>query len=674
MNVHVSDDEKRAGHTLLAVARGCLSLVLITAFGCVTGSFDAQEEPPAEVPPLSATDLSPDKVSSPATAPGDDATPGPDPMDAVHRQFEAGDHNTALLSLIQASGIDPLHPDIEPMRQKILTAMSERRAVKSFTDADIADARMAIEATEKAAIPETYRLEEVVDPKLEPHGGEPSDLKKALSNNVSMHLKGATLSAFFDAISKSADLNIIADKGLAEGKSVDIEVDDVPLREILEYISRNYGVKFYLGNNLMWVTKAAPTAVPLETRLYTLHKGVHYHGSDWGEAKAGDPLGLSLKATELASSKSYLLEVIERFVPKVEGSQAHFDANVHTLFARNTPENLELIEQIITTLDVTPAQVLIEARFVEVVAADLREVGIEWVLDSPLTVSEKGVLENDSVVRVPASQIKEGTIVSYDPFKSDAQGVAPLGPQGPFGQLRAGNPPTSDQGLNFTYQGILTEPMFTAVLHALEISGKSRTLSVPRVATVNNNPAKLRNGEDLRFYEEFNAQAFSLVDINNQKYTVTVLIPKGKPSLEELGITLVAVPSVGRDMKTVSLLLTPTISRLEGFISYQDDEPLPDDDTPAALVPDQIVVKLPIVSRREIQTKIIVESGETVVLGGLMETVKQDTVHRIPILGSLPLLGPLFSRTDATEEQKNLLVFVTATVISERGTSLVPRR
>jgi type II secretory pathway component GspD/PulD (secretin) len=57
-----------------------------------------------------------------------------------------------------------------------------------------------------------------------------------------------------------------------------------------------------------------------------------------------------------------------------------------------------------------------------------------------------------------------------------------------------------------------------------------------------------------------------------------------------------------------------------------------------------------------------------------METVKQDTVHRIPILGSLPLLGPLFSRTDATEEQKNLLVFVTATVISERGTSLVPRR
>jgi type II secretory pathway component GspD/PulD (secretin) len=659
--------------TALPPVRWALLFSVMVVTSCMTGAVDPEL---ADVKPAEPVDVSESPTpQDPVEAAGTPADRLPDKgmLDAVEELYEAGDYNSALLTLIDVSRENPLHPEIERMRQKLLTSMSEQRALKSVVDADISDARMAIEATEQSAIPDTYRLEQVVDAKLDSHSPPPSELKKALSIHVSMHLKGASLSSFVDAISKSANLNIISDKGLAEGKSVDIEVDDVPLQEILDYISRNYGVQFYMGKNLMWVTAAAKTAAPLETRVYPLHKGIQYHGSDWGEAKAGDPLGLSLKATELAGSKNYILDIIERFVPEVEGAQSHFDANVHTLFVRNTPENIELIEQIITTLDVTPIQVLIEARFVEVVAADLREVGIEWILDSPLTVSEKGVLQDGNVVRVPASQINKGATASFDPFTSDLQGPNPLGPQGAFGDLRTGNPATAAQGVNFTYQGILTEPMFSAVLHALEISGKSRTLSVPRVTTINNSPAKLRNGEDLRFYEEFNAQAFSLVDDDNKKYSITVLIPKGKPELEELGITLVAVPSVGKDMKTISLMLTPTISRLEGFISYQDDSSPPGNNQPA-LAPDQIVAKLPIVSRREIQTKIVVESGETVVLGGLMETVKQDTVYRIPILGSLPLIGPLFSRTDATEEQKNLLVFVTATVINERGVSLVPRR
>ncbi|MDZ4200113.1 MAG: hypothetical protein U1E27_12610, partial [Kiritimatiellia bacterium] len=136
--------------------------------------------------------------------------------------------------------------------------------------------------------------------------------------------------------------------------------------------------------------------------------------------------------------------------------------------------------------------------------------------------------------------------------------------------------------------------------------------------------------------------------------------------LEELGITLVAVPSVGADRNTISLLLNPTISRLEGFVSYQDDTTV----TNRADQIRQVVAKLPIVSRREIQTKLVVESGETVVMGGLIDTVTQDTIHRVPVLGWLPLIGPLFRRTDTTEQSKNLLIFVTATVISERGESL----
>ena len=114
--------------------------------------------------------------------------------------------------------------------------------------------------------------------------------------------------------------------------------------------------------------------------------------------------------------------------------------------------------------------------------------------------------------------------------------------------------------------------------------------------------------------------------------------------------------------------MAPFISELKEFISYQDEAP--QEATGREIR--QVVVKLPRISRREVQTKVVVDSGETVVMGGLIRTVSQETVRRVPILGSLPLLGPLFRRTDATEEQRNLIIFVTATVISERGESLIP--
>lgn len=585
--------------------------------------------------------------------------------------YDEGRYEDALAVCVEAGATGGLSYRMETLRNRILTAITEQRLLQAQEKADLAKKRMAVESIEAEAVPETYQLERFVKTEVADHLTPAGPMRKAMEGKVTIHLKGADLSAVIDALSLDANINLIADPGVGQGKTLDIQLDDVPLREMLDYISRNFDVQFYLGKNVVWVTNPEKTkTAPLETRVYRLHKGLQFHGSDWakpGDDKAentGDRLPIAFQATELAQGANYFETVIARFVPETEGAQLHFDSNTHTLLARNTPDNLELIERILKTLDVTPPQVLIEARFVEVMVADLREIGLDWILDSPLVVSEKAVVQDGAWVQSSETQIQDGNILNYTPYSSDDGGAFPLGPQGAFGQTSQGNPPTADQGLNLTYQGVLTQPMFRAVLHALDISGKSHTLSVPRVATINNNPAKLRHGEDLRFYEEFAAQAFSLIDANNKSYTTTVLIPKGKPTLEETGITLVAVPSVGEDRRTISLLLVPTISRLEGFVSYQDES------TTNAI--SRVVVKLPIIARREIQTKVVVESGETVVMGGLVSTVKQETLHKTPFLGSIPLLGNLFKRVDATEQRKNLLVFVTATVISERGESLLP--
>ncbi len=582
----------------------------------------------------------------------------------------------ALTSYIEVRRRLPDTPGLEAMRSRILTAIEEERVQQTLRRSKLSEQQMATEAIAKSELPDTYGARRFVRRVLTSHRRPPGPMQKVLETPVTIHLQQASLSGFIAAVAQDSKINIVADAGLGMDKALDIELDEVPLSEVFDYVSRNFDVRFYVGDKLIWATdaKSAKNA-PLETRVYQLHKGIQLHDSDWDAAKAAktspnsDRISISASATELASQKTYLENIITQFVPVVEGAQLLFDHNTHTIFARNTPDNLELIEDIITTLDVTPPQILIEARFVEVTVADLRELGIDWILGSPLGVTKKSVLIDGQWQRVNKTEVDSGNLVNYSPYTSDGDGTFPLGPQGAFGLLRDGNPATADRGMNMTYRGILTQPMFQAVLHALDVSGKGRTLSVPRLTTLNNNPAKLRHGEDLRFFEEFQAQAFTLLDDNNKRYTVTALIPKGKPSLEEMGITLVAVPSVGADLQTISLLLSPAITSLEGFVSYQERSADNQDDDLADI--EQIVVKLPIISRREIQTKVVVGSGETVVMGGLVDTVKQETRQSVPFLGAIPLLGKLFQRMDVTEQKRNLLVFVTATVVSERGESVI---
>lgn len=587
----------------------------------------------------------------------------------VEELYDIGQYDQALLECVEVRQRAPETPGLSEWRQKCLNALLDQRARNLAVSQLESRRQVEVETGTQLTLPDTYGLKRLL-PGQEPDRIEADGpMAGILDKPVSAHLQGANVSALISALSREHQINIVADQSLATNVTVNIEVDNVPLRELLDYISRNFGVQFYLGQNMIWVTSPDPKkAAPLLTRMYRLRKGLQYHGSDWGAPKpttSSDLKVVSEKATVLSSEKTYIETVLEKFVPVIPGSLIHLDRDTHTLLVRNSAENLKIISDVITALDVDPPQVLIEARFIEVNVADLRELGLEWVLNSPYALTEKGVFENGVWKTAPAVVAQPGTLSKFTPYSSDSGGAFPLGPQGSFGAIREGNPATAPQGLNVTFEGVLTEPMFQAVLHALEISGKGRTLSVPRVTTVNNNPAKLRDGDDLMYYTTFTAQMFSTRDVLGQVYNMTAIVPQGEPKLAELGITLLAVPSVGQDRQTISLLLMPTISELNEYVSYQDP-PV----TNLANRVTQVVVKLPIIKRREVQTKVIVQSGETVVMGGLIRNVSMDTVHRIPVLGSLPVLGPLFRRTDTTEESRNLLIFVTATVLSERGEQL----
>jgi type II secretory pathway component GspD/PulD (secretin) len=219
------------------------------------------------------------------------------------------------------------------------------------------------------------------------------------------------------------------------------------------------------------------------------------------------------------------------------------------------------------------------------------------------------------------------------------------------------------------YHGLLSTPMFEVIIQALEESGKSQTLSVPRVTTLNNQPARIRVGEDFRYFENFELQEVATTpDSNNNQQYVSQLVPTGEPTLEELGILLEVTPSVGADLQTVTLNLKPEISEFVRFEEYD----VGSGDNGNTSTNGLSVLKLPIFRRSEIETKVAVRSGDTVVMGGLMAATQGKEITQVPILGSIPFLGALFRHEQKTNEHKNLLIFVTARILAESGEELIP--
>lgn len=547
--------------------------------------------------------------------------------------LEEGRYAEAMIACVDIGRRgDPYAPELVALQNRIMQRLAERREAAARERARMAPGRMALEIEERHGLPLTYGTQRAIRGEKGSLRGTPSAMEEVLRKKVTVHLDNVSLDDFILAIGASEDVNIVADN-MDSGKTMTIRAEDVPLGELLDYIARNLGVAFYVGENIIWATprdQGLPTT-PMETRVYRLRKG------------------LSSRETE-AGARIPLIETIERFVLQPQGAQLLFNPKAHALVARNTRENLAKIEEIIEALDVAPPQILIEARFISAAFHDLRELGVDWILNSPIVVSEKKVLRNGVPVDAPYTQIdasRPDAIVGFSPFPNQAQ------------------------GLNLSYQGILTDPMFQAVLHALETSGKARTLSVPKVTVINNESAVIRVGEDFRYFEEYDVQSVPSTTDAGQTVYRTTLVPVGTPTLQELGIQLQVTPSVGADLSDIVLKIVPEIS---SFVRWEIYEVALERGGGAQDGRTNVtgVVKLPIFSRSRIETEVVVQSGETVVMGGLITSTDQKRWEGVPILSSIPLLGRLFRHDTVQEQKNNLLIFVTAHLLSQRGEMLVP--
>ncbi len=556
--------------------------------------------------------------------------------------FQKGDLTGAMLECVDLDQKDPDLAGLESLQQRIMAALEEQRAARAAVRASTTVKRMATDAARHKDVPDTYGLRRTVHGQSTPLRTPDNPMQKALDKKVTVHLDNVNLANFILTIGASEKINIVTDNDLATNKTMTIHADQVPLAEILDYSARNFGVAFFVGDNIIWATQHDKTlpGVPMETRMYRLRKGIDGILVVGADAKSGTTAPASAPTEVLPP----LVQAIKRFVTQPDGADLLFDKTSHALIVKNTVDNLAKAEDIIEAMDVCPPQVLIEARFISTGVTDLRELGIDWILNSPLAITKEGGKNK--------TQVNMGATSGF---------TAPAG---------------AAQGLNLSYEGLLTDPMFKAVIHALEKTGKAQTLSVPKVATVNNRSASIRVGDDFRYYDEYDIQSIPSQVTGTSGNTVytSQLVPVGAPKLEELGIQLNVRPSVGADMSSITLQLVPEISEFVRYETYEvgTGNNNGNNQNSSSVTNGTSTVKLPIFRRSKIDTEVIVQSGETVVMGGLITASDGKRKEKVPFLASIPLIGLLFQNDLTDTDQKNLLIFVTATIISERGENLVP--
>jgi general secretion pathway protein D len=283
------------------------------------------------------------------------------------------------------------------------------------------------------------------------------------------------------------------------------------------------------------------------------------------------------------------------------------------------------IGQVLTNLDRPKPQVLIKVVFLEVTHTDGSDIGIEGTFSKSIGNSpSSGLVTNFNVVSnaiVPTS-ITGGNSL---PFASASNAFGLPGSSSTFG------------GANGLYQ-ILGQD-YTVTLHAIAQAGKSKVLSRPSILARNNQPATITVGQSVPLITGVTYDSFGNSH-NAISYTSVGVILKVTPFITEDGL--------------VEMIVSPQISQIDPTLSI----PI------SANANGSGTINAPVIDIRSADTVAVTPDGQTVVIGGLMQTTKTETVTKIPLLGDIPLLGNLFKRTQNNDAKTELIIFLTPHIVA----------
>ncbi|MFL6590684.1 MAG: secretin N-terminal domain-containing protein [Chthoniobacterales bacterium] len=426
--------------------------------------------------------------------------------------------------------------------------------------------------------------------------------------------QGDDVGAVLRLLARQAKINMVVSEAVAG--TVTMRLEDVTALQAVSIIVKAKGLFMDRIENVYYIKTAAErTAEPTESDSYQF---------SYARAKETAPL----IAAQLSSKDA----------PQV-------DERTNTLFFRETRANMDHIKQLLVQIDKPTKQVMIEARLVEVTANPRQSYGINWGgvfggANNPQTLRFAGSDPAEAPsYQTTVNPVTGATSVITTPGKP-AQGTV-------AGGILKGNDFFFDRYLNRLAGqfAILSAPQLSVTMRLLNEDSDAEFLANPRVVTADNMQAKI---------EIIRAQPVPQLNFNEQTATAVF----GGFQDKKFGNTLVVKPSVNKD-NFITLAVKPEISNKVGDQIFS---------IPGASGGS---VASPIIDTRSLDSNVLIKSGDTLAIGGLLQDEVTKARTKVPVLGDVPILGYLFQEKLNARVKRNLLVFVTPTIIDQHyGTGL----
>ena len=342
------------------------------------------------------------------------------------------------------------------------------------------------------------------------------------------------------------------------------------------------------------------------------------------------------------------------------------------LMVRATLEDLDIIEQAVQVLNISPPQLTIEAKFAEISQDDNKALGFNWYMGNAI-IGGNSALSGGSAPSLTGKPTTANPL-GFFPGTSTPNSV----PSSASDQLITGGlrNPAAAPALA-TYTGILTDPQFRVVINALEQRQGVDLLVAPKITTLSSRQAQIKVVEvryivtDLDLNQTSSGGSQTTGALGNNATGGGSVGSTIQPITEpiELGPVLDVVPYVSADGYTIQMTIIPTIKEFVGYdletaalFSAQAQSVGPTVGRPLTTT-----TPLPIFRLRQVVTSAVIWDGQTVVLGGLISENVTRTRDKVPVLGDLPFLGRLFRSEASQTKKKNLVIFVTPTIIDPAG-------
>ncbi len=324
-----------------------------------------------------------------------------------------------------------------------------------------------------------------------------------------------------------------------------------------------------------------------------------------------------------------MLEQISASLSRTSGAEAGsrtsitYHRGTNALVISADPEMQQALDGVIRQLDVARAQVLVEAIIVEVSDTAARELGLQYILSGSRGSAVPFTVANYSSTAPNILALTGAVVADRESSGEDSQVIEQL-------QTQALNSLLGLNGFALGGAGITDGgTLFGVILNAVDQDVGSNVLSTPSIMTMDNEAASIIVGQEIPITT---GEVLGSANTN----------PFRQIERQDVGIQLEVRPQIN-DGDTIKLFIRQEVSSVFGPVSDGFTEL--------------------VTNKREIETTVMVDDGEVIVLGGLIEDDRQSTVDKVPILGDVPVIGRAFRSEGRSNQKTNLMVFIRPTIL-----------